>query len=583
MLKNVAIPLMLAATEAEAKLTKGEVADAMRGDRDKDYNGLQATESACTPEDGVSKIGELEFGIGALAQTTSEKQSALDLAQQAVVDLSADTGAWGLANTAREAAVAAAVASEAASDIAGLLDTMDTAAGAERAAAQAYLDADKLYQAGVRRLNTATSADTAAGLEAARLLGLKTTSAQAVADAKAQHAKELLWREWLYCELGGVPAGDANNSETDWWKMIASDTSISGVGSAPAFCTVPIVYAADGTTVERPAIKFYGDVSNLAAETDEAGPPIVWRRWSATLVAATATTAEAATSTYQGQTRNQQGKVNWNIGDKRAKDWVEMQRTKEFALYSEVQVSRGAAAGVANNQATDASHSTESSLTATSTAMGLTASAAGASKALATAATTRDATQSAAAGSGFRLASSRAQDSGANAWRTVWTLNAAAMDTWTAVTSVGTSKVHVWWTVANAHTAAVEAWHADYGTKSAQITVGSMTVTDVDTITNGVDGKCDTGAGTWSSNTASQAATNVATCQAACESTTTAALLVDPDTTSGAGGATSTANNGGATMANFANGAQTGNWCGAFSFDNAESTAADKCKLMLGG
>jgi hypothetical protein len=157
------------------------------------------------------------------------------------------------------------------------------------------------------------------------------------------------------------------------------------------------------------------------------------------------------------------------------------------------------------------------------------------------------------------------------------------MDTWTAVTSVGTSKVHVWWTVANAHTAAVEAWHADYGTKSAQITVGSMTVTDVDTTTNGVDGKCDTSSGTWSSNTASQAATNVSTCQTACESTTTAALLVDPDTTSGSGGATSTANNGGATMANFANGAQTGNWCGAFSFDNAESTAADKCKLMLGG
>jgi hypothetical protein len=35
-------------------------------------------------------------------------------------------------------------------------------------------------------------------------------------------------------------------------------------------------------------------------------------------------------------------------------------------------------------------------------------------------------------------------------------------------------------------------------------------------------------------------------------------------------------------MANFANGAQTANWCAAFSFDNAEATAASKCKLMLG-
>lgn len=34
-------------------------------------------------------------------------------------------------------------------------------------------------------------------------------------------------------------------------------------------------------------------------------------------------------------------------------------------------------------------------------------------------------------------------------------------------------------------------------------------------------------------------------------------------------------------MANFANGAQTANWCAAFSFDNTEGTAADKCKLML--
>jgi hypothetical protein len=91
---------------------------------------------------------------------------------------------------------------------------MDTAAGAERAAAQGYLDADKLYQAGVRRQSAAVAADGAAGTEATRLLGLKTNSAQAVTDAKAQHAKELLWREWLYCELGGVPATDANNSET---------------------------------------------------------------------------------------------------------------------------------------------------------------------------------------------------------------------------------------------------------------------------------------------------------------------------------------------------------------------------------
>lgn len=415
-------------------------------------------------------------------------------------------------------------------------------------------------------------------------MGLKTASAQAVTDAKAQHAKELLWREWLYCELGGVPATDANNSETDWWKMIASDSTISGAAGAPTYCTVPSVMAADGTTVERPAIKFYGSTSDLAAEDEEAGPPIVWRRWSATLVHTTATTAENATSSYQGQSRSQAGKVAWHVGDKRAKDWVEMQRTQELALYTEVQVSRGSAASVANSQATDAGYDAANPLTTTEAAMGLTAGAAGANKALAAAATLRDATASASAGSGFRIASSRAQDSSPNAWRTVWTLNAAALDTWTAVTSVGTAKVNVWWLVARAHSAAVATWHTYYetGANSDEVTVGSMTMTVIDTTTNGVDGKCNVGAGTWVSNTASNAATSAAECQGACENTTVAALIVNPDTTSGTAGALSTANNGGATMANFANGGQTGNWCAAFSFDNAEGTAANKCKLMLG-
>lgn len=131
--------------------------------------------------------------------------------------------------------------------------------------------------------------------------------------------------------------------------MIASDSGISGAGSAPTFCTVPQVLAADGTTVERPAVKYYGSTGDLAAEDEEAGPPIVWRRWSATLIHTTATTAENATSSYQGQDRNQAGKVAWHAGDKRAKDWVNMQRIKELALYTEVQVSRGSASSVANS------------------------------------------------------------------------------------------------------------------------------------------------------------------------------------------------------------------------------------------
>lgn len=216
--------------------------------------------------------------------------------------------------------------------------------------------------------------------------------------------------------------------------------------------------------------------------------------------------------------------------------------------------------------------------------LGLTASAAGAAKALATALSARDSTTEATPGSGFQLASSRAQDSSPNAWRTVWTLDESALDTWSAVSNVANSKVHVWWVAARAHTAAVATWHTYYetGTNSDELTVGSMTVSNVQTGSPS-NGKCDVaGSGSWSSNTASNAATTAAECQTACENTTVGALIVNPDTTNGSDSATTTANNGGATMANFANGAQSANYCAGYSFDNAEATATSKCKLMLG-
>ena len=202
-----------------------------------------------------------------------------------------------------------------------------------------------------------------------------------------------------------------------------------------------------------------------------------------------------------------------------------------MALWTEVQATRGTAAGEANSQATAAGHDVGAGFSLL-TQLGLTASAAGANKALAAAATTRDATASASAGSGFRLGSSRAQDTSPNTWRTVWTLNETALDTWAAVTSVNTSKVHVWWVAARANTAAVDTWLTHYttGSNADQLTAGSMTVSNVQTA-DPADGKCDLGSGTWSSNTASNAAATAAECSTACETTTIAALLVNPDTT----------------------------------------------------
>lgn len=62
--------------------------------------------------------------------------------------LIADGGAWFNANEARKTAVQAAVDEELKDAIKDLLDANDTAAEAERAAAQAYVDADRAFVAG---------------------------------------------------------------------------------------------------------------------------------------------------------------------------------------------------------------------------------------------------------------------------------------------------------------------------------------------------------------------------------------------------------------------------------------------------
>jgi len=152
MLKNVAIPLMLAASEAEAqrKPTAGDLDQAMRGDRAKVFDGLQADAAACTVLTSVSADN-----IANLAQAVTEAATKLASAEGAVADAKKDTGAWGKANIARKTAVEAAVAEEAKKAIADLLDDLDKKAEAEREAASKYLDADKLYQEGLRTKATA--------------------------------------------------------------------------------------------------------------------------------------------------------------------------------------------------------------------------------------------------------------------------------------------------------------------------------------------------------------------------------------------------------------------------------------------
>jgi hypothetical protein len=142
MLKNVAIPLMLAASEAEAQRdpSKGELKDALEMDMMRQMAGLQADAAACTVASS-----EAADNIANLAQTLSDAKTTLTGLEGDIASLIAADGAWGQANTARESAVSAAVEQEVAENIAGLLDDLDVAMNAERAAAQGYLDADKLY------------------------------------------------------------------------------------------------------------------------------------------------------------------------------------------------------------------------------------------------------------------------------------------------------------------------------------------------------------------------------------------------------------------------------------------------------
>jgi hypothetical protein len=132
MLKNIAIPLILGAAEAEAQ--QGDwLEEAMEGDRGLEFQGLVADEPACSAEADAA-------GIGAKATAEGNALATLKAAEAAVVAAqTTGTGAWALADAARKAAVEAAVAQEASENIAGLLDTLDEKANLERSASATYL------------------------------------------------------------------------------------------------------------------------------------------------------------------------------------------------------------------------------------------------------------------------------------------------------------------------------------------------------------------------------------------------------------------------------------------------------------
>lgn len=116
---------------------------------------------------------------------------------------------------------------------------MDEKAEDERVKASLYLDADKLYQAGLVRQTAAVARE---GVASTRLGELQTASdnaAGAATAARTQAAKEKLWRGWRYCELGAAVTNATEVTAGRWWSNLDSATNTSA--TLPATCVVPAV------------------------------------------------------------------------------------------------------------------------------------------------------------------------------------------------------------------------------------------------------------------------------------------------------------------------------------------------------
>lgn len=199
----------------------------------------------------------------------------------------------------------------------------------------AYTVADGRLQAAVAMKNTVDA-------EKARLEALQTKLTNAVnaimgdgANDPGQIAKETLWREWLYCELGDAVVGDTTTN-SEWWKLIASDPAIVAGANAPAKCTVPAVRNAANDADERPAVDYFtqsasqagGDVdgTNFLSAEDTLGA--TWKKWTAHRIYDNALTAENATTDAlsDGNQRSKAGEVAYHTESKRAADYAVKQR-----------------------------------------------------------------------------------------------------------------------------------------------------------------------------------------------------------------------------------------------------------------
>lgn len=344
----------------------------------------------------------------------------------------------------------------------------------------------------------------------------------------------------------------------------------------PASCVVPAV-ANDPATGgnAREAVTYYtasGVSPGLPAESEDGTS-----RWSATVVHTAATTALSAETLQEGYQRTKAGEVAWHTGNLRAAQWTENQRKREQTFYGSVNSARNNAKAVASSMATGTSYDQPGTLVAPFLSNDvdtnlMVASAAGAQKALVTAATARD---SNASGSVKNVPAARTQSVVAGSeWQTTWARTTAGLDAWATANSSSPSASALWWAQAKLHAVALNTWWTNWDSSSTELTPGNVAMTETEVQTTAsqsaacrVDAS-PAGGGTWAAN----AAADKAACKTACQTAARDALLVNPDTTS------PTVDNGGLSMAAFSGGAVT-TWCGAYSFETGGTT----CRLLSGG
>lgn len=164
----------------------------------------------------------------------------------------------------------------------------------------------------------------------------------------------------------------------------------------------------------------------------------------------TATTAEAATSTFEGHSRTKAGEVAWHTGNLAQKTWTENARKRQNTFYGSIDGARSTAKSVANNMSVTSGYDQPATLaepfasnTVNTTIM--VANAAGAAKALAAAVTTRD---TAATGTPINMPAARTQSTNAGEeWKMTWTTTMASMQAWKNANSTP-GAVSLWWAAA---------------------------------------------------------------------------------------------------------------------------------------